>query len=131
MVEVTKDTMFRKADVLIIYGLTSDIKEAFVNVVKKDNKTIVVNRVNEIGLLNNYGSNALVEVEVDEVPKELDGIKFKDSHLSDRYSITIGVIKRNDEYLFADKDTIIQPGDKITLFGPYQNIKHLFNNDNK
>ncbi len=131
MVEVTKDTMFKKGDILIIYGLASDIKEAFVNSVKNSEKTIIVNNENELSLLNNYGSNALVEVDVDVVPKELDGIMFKDSHLSDRYNINIVVIKRNDEYIFADKDTIIQQNDKVTLFGPYQNIKHLFNNQEK
>ena len=72
-----------------------------------------------------------MEVEVVEVPKELENIPMKESHLIDRYSINIVVIKRKDVYIFADKDTIIQNGDKITLFGPYTNIKHLFNNDNK
>ena len=56
---------------------------------------------------------------------------MKESHLVDRYSINIVVIKRNDIYLFADKDTIIEKGDKITLFGPYSNIRHLFKNDDK
>ena len=131
IVEVTKDTMFVKGDVLVLYGVTRDIKNAFIDSVQKGKKTIVVNRVNDMNLLNNYGSNVLMEVDVEEVPKELDGIPMKDSHLSDRYSINIVVLKRNDEYIFADKDTIIQNGDKITLFGPYANIKHLFNNSDR
>lgn len=129
--DVTKDTMFRKGDILVIYGLINDINDAFINSLDKSKKAIVVDRVNELSLLNNYGSNALMEVDVDEVPKELDGVAMKDSHLIDRYSINIIVIKRNDEYVFADKDTIIQKGDKITLFGPHRNIKHLFRNDDK
>ena len=128
-VEVTKDTMFRKGDVLVIYGLINDIQEAFLNSIDNNNKTIVINKTNELSVLNNYGANTLMEVDVVEVPKELEGIKMKDSHLSDRYSINIVVIKRNEEHIFADKDTIIQNGDKITLFGPYNNIKHLFKND--
>lgn len=127
-VEVTKDTMFKKGDILVIFGLISDIKDAFISFDKK-NDTIVVNRINDINLVSNYGSNSLVEVDVDVVPKELDGIHMKDSHLSDRYSISIVVIKRNDEHIFVDKDTIIQKGDKLTVFGPYQTIKHLFRND--
>ena len=130
MVDVTKDTMFRRGDVLVIYGLVTDIKEAFINSVD-GKKTIVVDKTNELTLLNNYGGNALMEIDVDEVPKELENIKMKDSHISDRYSINIVVIKRKDDYLFADKETIIQKGDKITLFGPYKNIKHLFQNDEK
>ena len=131
MVEVTRDTMFRKGDVLIIYGLINDIQNAFVNSLDEKAKTIVVDKTNELTLLNNYGNNALIEIVVDEVPKELENIKMKDSHLTDRYNINIVVIKRQDEYLFADKETIIQEGDRITLFGPYNNIKHLFKNDDK
>ena len=131
IVEVTKDTMFRKGDILIIYGLTSDIQNAFVNSLDEKNKTIVIDRTNELTLLSNYGTNALMEVVVDEVPKELENIKMKDSHLTDRYGINIVVIRRKDEYLSADKETIILEGYRITLFGPYSNIKHLFNNNNK
>ena len=56
---------------------------------------------------------------------------MKDAHLSDRYSINIMVIKRNDEYIFVDKDTVIMNGDKIALFGPYATIKRLFKNTDK
>ena len=130
MVDVTKDTMFRKGDVLVIYGYINDIKEAFINSVN-GKKTIVVDRSNELQLLNNYGGNALMEVYVDEVPKELKNVKIKDSHLTDQYSINIVVIKRKDEYLFVDKETIIKKGDTITLFGPYKNIKLLFQQEEK
>ena len=129
--EVTKDTMFRKGDILVTYGLISDIQEAFVNSVKENQKVVVVDDSNELTLLNNYGSNALMEVDVSEVPQELDGIKMKDSALTTRYGINIITIKRNDEYFSADKETIIQKGDCITLFGPYKNIKHLFKNTDK
>ena len=129
-IEVSKDTMLAEGDILVVFGLTSDIKEAFVNSVDKKNKTIVVNdSTNTLSLLNNYGQNALMEIEVQEVPKEIDGVKMKDSHLVDRHNINVGIIKRGDEYIPADKDAIIQKGDKITVFGPYQNIKHLFKND--
>lgn len=129
-IEVSRDTMLAEGDILVVFGLTSDIKEAFVNSVDKKNKTIVVNdSTNTLSLLNNYGQNALMEIEVQEVPKEIDGVKMKDSHLVDRHNINVGIIKRGDEYIPADKDTIIQKGDKITVFGPYQNIKHLFKND--
>lgn len=130
IVEVSKDTMFRKGDILIIYGLTNDIQNAFVNSLNEKNKTIVIDRTNELTLLSNYGNNILMEVAVNEVPKELENVKMKDSHLTDRYGINIVVIKRKDEYLSADKETVILEGDRITLFGPYSNIKHLFNNDN-
>ena len=131
MLEVTKDTMFRKGDVLVIFGLINDIQEAFVNSLKETEKVLVVDDSNELTLLNNYGPNALMEVEVVEVPTELENIAMKDSALTTRYGINIITIKRNDEYFSATKETIIQSGDKITLFGPYKNIKHLFKNTDK
>ena len=131
MLEVTKDTMFRKGDILVIYGLINDIQEAFVNSLKETDNVVVVDETNELTLLNNYGPNALMEVEVSEVPQELDGIKMKDSFLTTRYGINIITIKRNDVYFSAGKETIIQKGDRITLFGPHKNIKHLFRNSDK
>ena len=124
---VSKDTMLVKGDIITAYGLISDIKICFVESIDgKKSDTIVINRSNEIQLINNYGENALVEVYVEEVPKELDGIKIKDAGLNDRYKITVGIIKRGDEYLYVSKDTIIQKGDLVTFFGPYKNIKMLF-----
>lgn len=133
-VSISKDTMLVKGDVIVAYGHINDIREAFVNSVmgnKKTNDTVVVDNSNEIQLINNYGANTLMEVTVNEVPKELDGVPMKNSHLTDRYSIQIIIIKRDNEYLFVDKDMIVQKGDVVTLFGPYVNIKHLFNNDAK
>ena len=131
-VHVSKDTMLSKGDVLLVYGLINDIRDAFINSVSgKKNNTVVIDNTNELQLLNNYGQNTLMEVVVHEVPKELKNIKIKDSHLTDQYSINIVVIKRKDEYMFADKDTIIKKGDIITLFGPYNNIKLLFTADEK
>ena len=133
-VSISKDTMLIKGDVIVAYGHLNDIREAFVNSVankKGVSDTVVIDNSNEIQLINNYGSNTLMEVVVNEVPKELDGIKMKDSHLTDRYSINIVIIKRDNEYISADKDTIIKKGDTVTLFGPYLNIKHLFNNEEK
>ena len=128
-IEVTKDTMFCRGDVLVIYGLINDIKEAFVNSISKENKKAELDKTNEISLLNNYGPNALVEVFVDELPKELENVEIEDAKLKDRYGITVVMIKRKNEYVTVTKDTIFRNGDTITLHGPYQNIKMLFKND--
>ena len=131
-ISINKDTMLVKGDVIVAYGHINDIREAFINSVSgKKNETVVIDNTNEIQILNNYGAHTLMEVVVNEVPKELDGIPMKDSHLVDRYSIQIIIIKRNNEYLFVNKDMIVQKGDIVTLFGPYVNIKHLFQNAEK
>ena len=131
-VSISKDTMLVKGDVIVAYGHINDIREAFINsVAAKKNETVVIDNSNEIQVLNNYGANTLMEVVVNEVPKELEGIPMKNSHLVDRYSIQIIIIKRDNEYLFVDKDMVVQNGDVVTLFGPYVNIKHLFKNSDK
>ena len=125
-VEVTKDTMFRKGDVLVIYGLINDIKEAFVNSLTKNVAKVELDQSNEFNLVNNYGSNALVEVFIEKLPKELDGIKVEDAKLKDRYGITVVLVKRGNQYLSVTKDTIFKKGDTLSLFGPYKSIKMLF-----
>lgn len=130
IIDVTKDTMFRKGDILIVFGFLNDIKAAFINSISSE-PHVEAERFNEISLINNYGTNALVEVYVDEVPKELENVKLADIHLNDRYNITIGMIKRNDQYVLVDKNTVILKGDTLALFGPYKNIKLLFKNDDK
>lgn len=131
-VSINKDTMLVKGDIVVCYGHINDIRDAFINsVAGRKDKTVVVDNSNEIQVLNNYGANTLMEVVVNEVPKELEGIPMKDSHLVDRYSIQIIIIKRDNEYLFVDKDMVVQKGDTVTLFGPYVNIKHLFQNAEK
>ena len=130
-VSVSKDTMLVEGDTIVAYGHVTDIKEAFINSVSNKKDVVVIDNSNEMQLLNNYGSNSLMEVVVNEVPQELDGVPMKDSHLVDRYKIQIIIIKRDNEYLFVDKDMVVQKGDVVTLFGPYVNIKHLFNNADK
>ena len=131
IIDVSKDTMFAKGDTLILYGLINDINEAFINSISDKANVVVVDKSNEINIVGNYGSTTLVEVYIEEVPEELKGIKIKDAKLTDKYSITIGFIKRNDTYMPANKDMIIEKGDTVALFGPYKNIKMLFLNDEK
>ena len=131
-VSVSKDTMLAKGDVIVAYGHINDIRDAFINSqLTKKKDTVVIDNSNEIQLLNNYGPNTLMEIVVNEVPKELEGIPMKDSHLVDRYSLHIVIVKRNNEYLFVNKDTIIEKGDVVTIFGPYVNINHLFKNSDQ
>ena len=80
VIDVTKDSMFRKGDSLVIYGLINEIKEAFIYSLENETAPVNEDKTNEINLMNNYGSHALVEVYIDEVPEELKGVKIKDSH---------------------------------------------------
>ncbi len=129
IIEVTKDTMFRKGDVVTVYGLINEIREVFVGSIAGTKEIIELDKTNELTLVNNYGSIALVEVYVEDVPEDLRDVSLEDAHLKDKYNITVCFIERKDEYLTVNKDTVIQKGDKVSLFGPYHNIKMLFKND--
>ena len=129
IIEVTKDTMFRKGDVITVYGLINDIREVFLGSIKGSENKVLLDKSNELTLVNNYGPIALVEVYIEDVPVELQGVTLEDAHLKDKYNIMVGFIERKTEYLPVNKDTIIEKGDKVSLFGPYHNIKALFKND--
>jgi len=126
IMEVTKDTMFRKGDVITMYGPINDIKEAFVSSLSGHKEDVILDKTNEITLVSNYGSIALVEVYVEEVPKELENVTLENARLTDKYDINVGFIERKNQYLNVDKDTIIMKGDILTVFGPYHNVKMLF-----
>ncbi len=128
IIEVSKDTMFKKGDLIVVYGLINNIKDAFVYSVSSEQPK-EQDKSNEISLVNNYGDNALVEVYVEEVPNQFNGVKLIDAKLKEHYGITVVMVKRNDEYLPMSKDSTIEKGDTISLFGPFQNIKMLFKND--
>ena len=129
IIEVSKDTMFRKGDIITIYGLINDIREVFVGSLSGKKENNAIDKTNELTLVNNYGSIALVEVYIEDVPKELEGVRLEDTHLKEKYNINVGFVERKNEYLTVSKDTIIEKGDKVSLFGPYRNIKMLFKND--
>lgn len=129
IIEVNKDTMFIKGDVITMYGLLNDIKEIFIASISGQKEIVELDKSNQLTLVNNYGSIALVEVYVDEVPEELNNVKLENAHLKDRYNITVVFINRKNKYLTVGKDTVIEKGDIVSVFGPYNNIKMLFKND--
>lgn len=129
IIEVSKDTMFKKGDAIVTYGLINDIREAFVYSVTKERPQEEIDKTNEINLVNNYGDNALVEVNIEVVPKQFENVKIIDAKLKEKFGITAVMVKRNDEYLPISKDSTIKKGDTLSLFGPYQNIKMLFKNE--
>ena len=128
IIDVSKDTMFKKGDIIVVYGLINNIKEAFVYSASGEQPK-EQDRSNEISLVNNYGDNALVEVSLDEVPNQFKGVKIIDAKLKEKYGITVVMVKRDDEYLSVSKDTTFEKGDVLSLFGPFSNIKTLFKNE--
>lgn len=129
VLEVTKDTILQEDDVIVVFGTLQNIKNLFATkrkrvqeLIESENKE----KGNLFDILDNYGGDALVQVSVHKVPKELVDKPLIESGLKDKHSINVMMLKRNEMPIAVKKDTTIEAGDVVVLFGPYKNIIKLF-----
>ncbi|MBO4538900.1 MAG: TrkA C-terminal domain-containing protein, partial [Clostridia bacterium] len=74
-----------------------------------------------------YGEEAMTEIQLNVVPDILKDKGLFESGLKSEYSINLLTIRRKDSSVVITKDTILQEKDVIVVFGPYNNIKKVFN----
>ncbi|MCR5112575.1 MAG: TrkA C-terminal domain-containing protein [Acholeplasmatales bacterium] len=128
VIDVDRDTMIQKGDVLVAFGPLQNIKDLFRSHGKVEDtaEKTLENKYNEITLIDNYGKDAMVEVFVNALPEFLSGKPLIDSGLKAKYSINVMMVRKDDKPIPITKDTVIEIHDTIVLFGPYQNIKDVF-----
>ena len=119
ILDVTKDTIFKKKDSLVVFGSYAGIRNCFT---KKTRET----RKNVIELIEEYGDEAMTEIQLNRLPDFLQDKGLYESGLKVKYSINLLTIKRKDQFVPIQASTILQKGDIIVVFGPYQNIKEAF-----
>ena len=119
VIDVNKDTVFKKNDRLVVFGSNASINSVF-NKKKREQKT------NNIDLIEEYGEEAMVEIQLNIVPEILKNKGLFESGLKSDYSINLLTIRRKDVSEVITKDTILQEKDTIVVFGPYANIKKVF-----
>lgn len=128
--DVTKDTIFQKGDILIIFGNLQNIKNVFIvntkNKVKELENAPIDNDQNDIDLIENYGSEAMATITINNVPDLFEDKKLFETQIKENYKINILMIKRNELPVALTKDTVILKGDKVTVLGPYVSIKDAF-----
>ena len=126
LIDVKRDTIIQKGDRVVMFGKTAYIKELFD--VKNDNKEEVMDdkMLNEMSIIDNYGSNAKAEVLIKRIPLIVKNKTLGESVLKEKYDINVVMITHEDKTILVDADTQINIGDKVMLFGPYQHIKTLF-----
>ncbi len=133
MIEVRKDTMVQKGDILVVFGISQNIKDFFHS--KKDvTEALELSKKpteNTLDLIDNFGKDAMAEVTINKIPEILEGKTLFTSGLKSEYGINILLLKRDDMPVYVTKDTILQERDVITVFGTYQNIKNVFIYSNK
>ena len=119
VIDVNKDTIFKKGDILVVFGPTNSIVNAF-NKKKKEQKN------NTIDLIEEYGEEAMTEIQLNIVPEFLKEKSLFDSKLKQNYSINVLSIQRKDVSIAITKDTVLIEKDIIVVFGPYSRIKEIF-----
>ena len=120
IVDVNKDTIFKKGDQLVVFGSNASIANVFTKK-KREQKA------NSLDLIEEYGEEAMVEIQLNIVPEILKNKGLFESGLKSEYSINLLTIKRKDVSVAITKDTTLQEKDVIVVFGPYVNIKKIFN----
>lgn len=81
---------------------------------------------NTISMLDNYGNDAIAEVTINKLPRQLEGKSLFESKIRDLYKINVLMIKRKNKIIQITKDTMVQNGDILVVFGRKQSIKDLF-----
>ena len=130
LIEITKDTILQHRDIIVVFGLHQSIKDLFSIRVSSSAliDTDIVMKENVIDIIDNYGTDAMAEILIRPVPEELLDKPLYESGMKDKYNINILMIKRNEQPILVNKDTVIQEMDSLVVFGPYQKIKNLFIN---
>lgn len=85
---------------------------------------------NLIALLDNYGKESVAEVTINRLPTIMKDKCLNDINLRDLYKINVLSVRRKGRALAVDKNTMLQEGDILILYGLHQNIIDLFKNEN-
>lgn len=129
---VTRDTIFTAKDSMLVFGRLDAIREVFLlhdhSHDEKENEAKVqeVKNTNEISIISNYDYQVLAEIQMTKVPEILKGKTLIESHIKDYFQINVMMVSKDGKPINLTKDTIIEQGDKVIAFGPYQNIQSVF-----
>ena len=127
---VTADTILSNKDTLIAFGPLESIREAFLlnwHGEKKDRTDkIEDDEGNAITVMSNYGNQVLADLLLNRVPPMLENKSLIESGIKDYFSINIIMVSRKEEPIKITKDTILEKGDRVIAFGPYESIRTVF-----
>lgn len=106
------------------------IKSGFEHSVEKiGNRLIFGKYSNVVIVLDSYDDNVLAEVNISNVPEILRGVPIEDTPLKSRFNINVLMLKREYDYMrIINKNTVLEKGDTIVIFGEYRNIRDIFEN---
>ncbi|MBQ3697186.1 MAG: TrkA C-terminal domain-containing protein, partial [Spirochaetales bacterium] len=115
-------------DTLIAFGPLASIRDAFL---LKDHgarqaSRIIDSNANVITIMSNFGYQVLADIKLHRVPPMLADKSLLESKIKDYFSINIMMVSRKDKPINLTKDTVIEKGDRVIAFGPYESIHTVF-----
>lgn len=127
---VKADTIFSAKDVLIAFGPLSAIKEAFLlkeHGEKQDaDAKEKESEENEMMIMSNFGREILADIRLNRVPPVMAEKSLLESRIKEFFSINIMMVSRDDKPISINKDTVLEKGDRVIAFGPYESIHTVF-----
>ena len=79
--------------------------------------------VNSVLLIDQLGKDCIAQVHLYEVPEELRNSPLSDTNLKSERNLLILSVERQDGTVeTAQADTVFAPGDRLTVFGDYEQI---------
>lgn len=128
VVDITRNTIVQYHDVIVLFGPYQNIKDLFsinVNSIELVDSEIV-KKQNVIDLIDNYGTDAMAEIQIRTIPPMLVDTPLFESGLKKDHNINVLMVKRNSNPIIVNKDTVIRELDVLVVFGPYTEIKDVF-----
>jgi Trk K+ transport system NAD-binding subunit len=127
VLEINKDTIIQKGDLVLVFGSRQVIHNLFSPANGTAYATALkIGSQNTIHYIDNYGQDAMAEIECHTVPDILRNKPLCETVIRSKYFITVLKIKRFNTSITVNKDTIIRDGDVIIAIGPHANIHTLF-----
>jgi len=94
---------------------------------KLAHRVIRADAANSVLLLDYIGQETIAQVTLETVPEELQGVPLSETGLKARQNILVMLVESSGQKARpAGADTVFQPGDKLTVFGDYAEIRRVF-----
>ena len=84
-------------------------------------------KVNTVLLMDYIGNDSIANVILKEVPEPLRDKTLAQTQLKQEHNIIVLLVERNGiKPEAAAAGTVFRPGDRLTVFGRYSEISHVF-----
>lgn len=107
------------------------VKQKFNDMIEKlGRKLMYRGNVNIVSVVDEYAKGVVAGISIEAVPEAIKGKTFGELDLAVGYGIRVILIQRAEKVLdYITKDTVVEKGDKLVVFGKLQDIYAFFDVD--